>query len=53
VYEVASREELDQLLAEEPYITGGVVAGTRVREWDPGKGSWAAAGTPLEAERSH
>ncbi|WNI15006.1 YciI family protein [Actinacidiphila sp. ITFR-21] len=57
LYEVGSRAELEQLLAEEPYVTGGVVAGTRVQEWEPGKGSWAAAhsepGDLLTAEGSH
>ncbi|MBN0046127.1 hypothetical protein JS756_18855 [Streptomyces actuosus] len=43
VYEVASREELQRLLDEEPYVKGGVVAEIRVREWAPGKGSWIAA----------
>ncbi|MEY9939124.1 YciI family protein [Streptacidiphilus sp. MAP5-3] len=43
VYEVEGRERLDQLLAEEPYVKGGIVARTRVREWSPGKGSWIEA----------
>ncbi|MER5481200.1 YciI family protein [Streptomyces sp. NPDC002734] len=43
VYEVESRDELDRILDEEPYVKGGLVADTRIREWAPGKGSWAAA----------
>lgn len=43
VYEVADREELDAVLADEPYVRGGIVAETRIRQWSPGRGSWAAA----------
>ncbi|MBC3842195.1 hypothetical protein GXW82_24300 [Streptacidiphilus sp. 4-A2] len=43
LYEVADREELQRLLDEEPYVKGGVVAGIRIREWAPGKGSWISA----------
>ncbi|GAA5028113.1 YciI family protein [Streptomyces siamensis] len=43
LYEVENREELQRILDEEPYVTGGVVARTRIREWDPGKGSRVAA----------
>lgn len=43
VYRTADRAELDRVLAEEPYVSGGVVADTVVREWQPGKGSLAAA----------
>ncbi|MFF3373156.1 YciI family protein [Streptomyces sp. NPDC002680] len=43
VYEVESREELQRILDEEPYVKGGVVARTRIQEWEPGKGSWISA----------
>jgi uncharacterized protein YciI len=40
VYDVADREELERILAEDPYTPAGVVAETRVREWTPIVGSW-------------
>ncbi|MEE1756037.1 YciI family protein [Streptomyces sp. SP18CS02] len=40
LYEVADRDELQRILDDEPYVKGGVVARTRIREWGPGKGSW-------------
>ncbi|MGW1074437.1 YciI family protein [Streptomyces sp. NPDC002537] len=43
VYDVENREELQRLLDDEPYVKGGVVARTRIKEWAPGKGSWIAA----------
>jgi len=43
VYEVESREALQRILDEEPYVKGGVVARTRIQEWAPGKGSWISA----------
>ena len=43
VYEVEDREELQKLLDSEPYVAGGLVAETRVRQWAPGKGSWIVA----------
>jgi uncharacterized protein len=43
MYEVADREELQKLLDAEPYVQGGVVAETRVVQWEPGKGSWVTA----------
>lgn len=42
VYDVADRATLDDLLAEDPYITEGVLSGTTVREWSPVTGSWLA-----------
>jgi len=50
IYEVADREELQQVLDGEPYVRAGLVAETRVRQWRPGKGSWLptpAAPTPI------
>ncbi|MFF3754994.1 YciI family protein [Streptomyces sp. NPDC002018] len=43
VYEVDDREELQKILDEEPYVRGGIVAGTRIQRWEPGKGSWITA----------
>ncbi|MEU6231118.1 YciI family protein [Streptomyces sp. NPDC047042] len=43
VYEVETREELQRILDDEPYVKGGLVARTRIQEWAPGKGSWIAA----------
>ncbi|MCX4988860.1 MULTISPECIES: YciI family protein [unclassified Streptomyces] len=43
LYEAENRAELQRILDEEPYVTGGVVASIRIREWSPGKGSWVAA----------
>jgi uncharacterized protein len=42
LYETEDREHLQRLLEDEPYVKGGVVARTRIREWAPGKGSWTA-----------
>ncbi|MCP3820223.1 YciI family protein [Streptomyces sp. A3M-1-3] len=39
LYEVEDRAALQQLLDEEPYVKGGIVAETRIGEWAPGKGS--------------
>ncbi|MEU2947454.1 YciI family protein [Nocardiopsis alba] len=50
LYEVADREELRKVLDEEPYVRGGVVAGTRIREWAPGKGAWLSV--PDRAEEA-
>ncbi|MEU0086120.1 YciI family protein [Streptomyces sp. NPDC006274] len=43
LYEVEDRDALQKLLDTEPYVQGGLVAETRVRQWTPGKGSWIAA----------
>lgn len=43
LYEVADREELERVLEREPYVQAGVVAERRIREWQPGKGSWITA----------
>ncbi|MEC4015056.1 YciI family protein [Streptomyces sp. H27-D2] len=43
LYEVEDRQSLQELLDDEPYVKGGVVARTRIRQWAPGKGSWVAA----------
>jgi len=40
VYEAEDEEELRALLAADPYTPAGVVAGTRVHEWEPGLGVW-------------
>lgn len=42
-YEVADRAELQRVLDDEPYIKAGIVAETRIQQWNPGKGSLAAA----------
>ncbi|MET7987658.1 MULTISPECIES: YciI family protein [unclassified Streptomyces] len=44
LYEVEDRAELQKVLDAEPYVQGGIVAGTRIRQWSPGKGSWIAEG---------
>ncbi|MET9799317.1 YciI family protein [Streptomyces sp. NPDC006368] len=43
LYEAADRDELQRILDDEPYVKGGIVASTRIREWEPGKGSWISA----------
>ena len=43
VYEVETRDELQRILDDEPYVKGGLVARTRIQEWAPGKGSWITA----------
>ncbi|CCH35523.1 YciI family protein [Actinosynnema sp. NPDC047251] len=40
VYEVADEAELRELLAADPYTPAGVVAETRVHEWQTVMGSW-------------
>ncbi|PRW62759.1 YciI family protein [Actinopolyspora mortivallis] len=40
VYATADRDELDSLLAADPYTEAGVIAETTVREWKPLTGSW-------------
>ncbi len=41
IYRVADRAELDRLLDEDPYTTGGVAVGRVVHEWKLLLGSWA------------
>lgn len=43
IYDVADREALDRLLAEDPYTSAGVIAETRIREWQPILGAWLAS----------
>ena len=56
LYEAENHDELRQILDEEPYVKGGVVASIRISEWAPGKGHWIAAlnrsAEPLGAEGS-
>ncbi|MBP2475684.1 uncharacterized protein YciI [Crossiella equi] len=40
VFDVADREELAKVLAEDPYASADVIAETRVREWNVVNGSW-------------
>ncbi|GAB2997149.1 YciI family protein [Saccharothrix stipae] len=40
VYEVADEAELREVLAADPYTRAGVVAGTRVHEWQTLTGVW-------------
>jgi uncharacterized protein YciI len=40
IYEVENREELQRVLDSEPYVKAGFVAESRIRQWQPGKGSW-------------
>jgi uncharacterized protein YciI len=40
VYEVADRDQLDQLLADDPYTTEGVSAGREIKEWKITLGAW-------------
>jgi len=41
VFAAGSREELDRLLADDPFARGGLVAATEVRTWDLVIGPWA------------
>ncbi|GAA3460722.1 MULTISPECIES: YciI family protein [Saccharothrix] len=41
VYEVADEAELREVLAADPYTPAGVVAATRVHEWQTLTGAWA------------
>ncbi|WP_329277268.1 YciI family protein [Streptomyces sp. NBC_01451] len=43
VYEAEDRARLQEVLDAEPYVRGGIVARTRIRQWAPGKGTWIAA----------
>jgi uncharacterized protein YciI len=49
IYEVDNREELQRVLDGEPYVKEGFVASSRIRQWQPGKGSWIR--TPTQATR--
>lgn len=40
IYEAAGPEELDKLLADDPYTTEGVAAERSIREWRITMGSW-------------
>jgi uncharacterized protein YciI len=40
VYEAADEDELRKFLADDPYAGAGVVAETRVHEWQTLMGSW-------------
>jgi len=40
VYEVADEAALREVLAADPYTRAGVVAGTRVHEWQTVLGAW-------------
>jgi uncharacterized protein YciI len=42
VYEVADEAELREVLAADPYTRAGVVAETRVHEWQTVMGAWVA-----------
>ncbi|RJQ76538.1 hypothetical protein D5S17_17930 [Pseudonocardiaceae bacterium YIM PH 21723] len=39
IYSVAGRAELDELLAADPYTTGGVITQTTIQEWNAVAGS--------------
>jgi uncharacterized protein len=41
VYQVEDRDQLDTILADDPYTTEGVAAERAVREWDIRMGKWA------------
>ena len=41
VFRAASRDEVDALLALDPFAAEGVVAATDVREWEQVLGPWA------------
>ncbi|CAM3434117.1 YciI family protein [Kibdelosporangium persicum] len=41
VYQVEDRDQLDAIIAEDPYTTEGVAAKRDVREWDIRMGKWA------------
>ena len=43
VFRADSRDELDALLAQDPFATEGVVASTEVREWEQVLGPWVEA----------
>ncbi len=51
LYEAADRSELDGILAAEPYVLAGLVSGTTIREWQPGKGQWAPESAAAGAVR--
>lgn len=40
VYSAADADELQRVLAGDPYVDAGVIASTDVREWTPRTGSW-------------
>ncbi|GAA2815431.1 YciI family protein [Saccharopolyspora taberi] len=42
IYEVADADELREVLAADPYTEAGVIAETRIREWNAVTGSWVA-----------
>jgi uncharacterized protein YciI len=42
IYEVADRAELRRVLDGEPYVRAGFVTKSRIHQWEPRKGSWAA-----------
>nr|WP_228046511.1 muconolactone Delta-isomerase family protein [Saccharopolyspora sp. HNM0983] len=44
IYEVADADELQRVLAADPYAEAGVLARTDVREWHAVTGSWTSAG---------
>ena len=41
IYDVPDREQLQKVLDEEPYVKAGFVAESRIRQWQPGRGSWS------------
>ncbi|MFC9505283.1 YciI family protein [Streptomyces sp. NPDC057002] len=43
IYEAEDRDRLQEVLDAEPYVKGGIVCRVRIRQWAPGKGTWAAA----------
>jgi len=49
VYETEDRRRLQEILAAEPYVQGGIVCHVRIRQWAPGKGTWIAAPEPSAA----
>jgi len=49
VYETEDKDRLQEILAAEPYVKGGIVRRVRVRQWAPGKGTWIAAPRPSAA----
>jgi uncharacterized protein len=44
VFRADTRDELEALLAQDPFATEGVVAATEAREWEQVLGPWADAG---------
>lgn len=40
VYETADADELQRVLAADPYAEAGVIASADVREWTPRTGAW-------------